>query len=681
MKGKTLGRIGAAVTALSMLGTMTAFADAPTIKDKENGTSYNETTNTLTVAYDGASTTGDSTFLIWDATAIAEAFNPETTRYDGNGSDVFYVDQRDLKASASGSVAFPLSAKAKGTEEAPVYKVIIGMGGVGKTAAVSLFELRKPVYKVTAFETMQWTQPADVTFLAGKKGDVAVTTVAEITDKKDALNLPTTIKADTTDTAHAKVDLPITNWNIAINDTATGATLTPVVNLGDYVLNNDNVVPAPLNVAFTNVANVKETVTWAASLSAPRSVAINARDKENVINELKTNRVQTIGAENVEFGSKVAPVTVSFNWASDDYDAATPGSYTFTATEAIVTSANAPEGTTINLPAALTAALPQVTVTVENKTPVSIDKVAFKDVTGADADGNITLADKVARGTALTAITGLPTKFVIAHLVDGANTPADIPNLEFDISNWTCATYNANPENDTEYTLVPTASIAGQDDSHVYSLASGVTLPTVKVTVQGWPTITAFEVSGITQELNVTAGSDDAKAIKSGHENFPTQLAVSALADNEQVPADLKASVVWDFSSYKADEAGTYTITANVTPPANYKMTIDPITVTVKVASAAVNLKYGDVDGSGRVDGNDAAKVWQLFRKKTDEATLLNTYNANAAKRGEAPIDVDALKVIMNADNTNARIDGNDAAKIWQFFRKKIDSLPVKPVQ
>ena len=87
------------------------------------------------------------------------------------------------------------------------------------------------------------------------------------------------------------------------------------------------------------------------------------------------------------------------------------------------------------------------------------------------------------------------------------------------------------------------------------------------------------------------------------------------------------------------------------------------------------------MDGSGKVDGNDAAKVWQLFRKKTDEATLLNTYNTNAAKRGEAPIDADTLKAIMNADNTNTKIDGNDAAKIWQFFRKKIDSLPVKPIQ
>lgn len=659
MKGKTLGRIGAAVTALSMLGTMTAFADAPTIKDKENGTSYNETTNTLTVAYDGASTTGDSTFLIWDATAIAEAFNPETTRYVGNGSDVFYVDQRDLKASATGSVAFPLSDKAKGTEEAPVYKVIIGMGGVGKTAAVSLFELRKPVYKVTAFETMQWTQPADVTFLAGKKDDVAVTTVAEITDKKDALNLPTTIKADTTDTAHAKVDLPITNWNIAINDTATGATLTPVVNLGDYVLNNDNVVPAPLNVAFTNVANVKDTVTWAASLSAPRSVAINARDKENVINELKTNRVQTIGAEDVEFGSKVAPVTVSFDWTSEDYDSTTPGNYTFTATNAIVTSANAPEDTTINLPAALTAALPQVTVTVENKTPVSIDKVAFKDVTGADENGNITLTDTVPRGTALTAITGLPTKFVIAHLVDGANTPANIPNLEFDITGWTCATYNANPENATEYTLVPTASIAGQDNDHVYSLAQGVTLPTATVTVQGWPTITALDVSGITTALNVTAGTDEANAIKSGHANFPTQLAVSTLADNEQGPADLKASVVWNFSSYKADEAGTYTITANVTAPANYKMTIDPITVTVTVVSAAPTFTYGDPSGDDFIDGSDVSVAYSLSMGMLTEADLADL---------EISYDMDTVKAAADVYHDlegEVWVDGSDVSYIY----------------
>lgn len=669
MKGKTLGRIGAAVTALSMLGTMTAFADAPTIKDKDNGTSYNETTNTLTVAYDGASTTGDSTFLIWDATAIAEAFNPETTRYDGNGSDVFYVDQRDLKASATGSVAFPLSDKAKGTEEAPVYKVIIGMGGVGKTAAVSLFELRKPVYKVTAFETMQWTQPANVTFLAGKKDDVAVTTVAEITDKKDALNLPTTIKADTTDTAHAKVDLPITNWNIAINDTATGATLTPVVNLGDYVLNNDNVVPAPLNVAFTDEANVNIT-EWPASVTDNLEVAIT-RDEAYVLAEL-AKRTITIGAANVDFGEKVAPVTISFDWAADTtkpYDGTVADTYTFNATNVHVTSANAPVGTQLKLPASLEASLPSVSVVVANKTPVAITKVAFTSAEGGtvDENGNFTLTEKVARGTGLQALYNsgkLPGSLSIAALGDETVTPPS--DMTFTITGWSNENYNASPKDDATVALTPIVEVRGSDAQHTYSYEG--TLPTATVTVQGWPTITALDVSGITTALNVTAGTDEANAIKSGHANFPTQLAVSTLADNEQVPADLKASVVWDFSSYKADEAGTYTITANVTAPANYKMTIDPITVTVTVVSAAPTFTYGDVNNDGAVDMTDATYVFQIYMEQFD-------YDAAQSDTG---FDRATINIISDVDGQDG-VDMTDATYIFQKYMEIITKFPVEP--
>lgn len=701
MKGKTLGRIGAVVTALSMLGTMTAFADAPTIKDKENGTSYNETTNTLTVAYDGASTTGDSTFLIWNVSKIEAAFQPNYTpaAYNGTGDDILYVDQRDLKTSSSASVAFPLSAKASKDAAEPVYKIVIGMGGVGKDAALQLFELRAKPVTVTAITAPAWSQAAAQKFLINTAKD----TVLNSLKNAESNALPTEVTA-TTDAGEKKLPLI---WSagdpVPGSDSTQTITLTAKADLsvpdGEPSLELPSMNPPAtswtFDVTLTNQIDVLTSkLNWTPEATGETQATVYKASvgiTEGEVEEYLTNnrQLQILTSD----GNKANSKWMKFTWATTDtFSTTETGEYTFTGTNPVlVDNANneLADGFVLSgegLPASVTAK-----VSISNRATVAVTGVelvrgTYDATTGTFTDvaavtGDLKLDDQPNNATIdevkTLAKSTLPNGLRVTSVAAGGpDKEAWGGDVIFFINEWTVSPeWTPTPTDDVTYQLVPKADPRTLEvaDDYIFAIAglSAEDRPQATVKVLGKTEITAVQAPAAT--LDGGKVGDTTNPVKTYAQ------VIEALGENVAItaPQGVTATVPirWECTTdggYK-QEVGSYTFVGTLgEAPAGYKFGADlvksyTVTVTVSDAVSTPIEEFGNInndhnsEGKPIVNGTDVRAAYQIYK---------GTYKFESVQGLTREQIIERANVSNDKNSSGAPIvNGTDVRQIYQYYK------------
>ncbi len=671
MKGKTLVRIGAALTALSMLGTMSTFA-AEVINFDVN---YNETDNSLSLSNITGASTGDSTFLVYDLTAAVAALSNENAPAYVD-EEIYYVNQLKLEGD---STTLKLAAGAAAVNK---YKVVLGMGGAGiSEPTLKVVELRQKPITVQSYAAFDWQQSADTKFLLGTAGTTIVT---ELTKEGATNALPTTITANTDAETDAAKTLNITGWTAG--EPADGSiVLTPVFSTAGLTVPETGVTVPTVTVNLTDTITITDWVIGTEEDPKFATYTVSASDAKNaetVAGELATaRRARTEANADFQQGKNRS---IAFTWALKDasqaeaFNAHTEGTYTFVGSKPTVVpdeNVTLPEGVSLVISEDLTAAekvTPEVNVLITAKEKVNITAVEMRDSNGTavNVTNNVyTVAEDVENGTALAAITAtLPNQFKVTATEPAVTIPDSlvftaVEWLVYDESGNNAVTYNPSPDDATTYTLKPKTrrtsadrvdAEGGEEYNYVFSLGSQTPdfFPVVKFTVEGKVEITQLVAPAATLDAG-TAGVDalaDADAVIAA---LGTQIDIA-----EPANTGLKLPIAWTApeGGYNAAVAGDYIFkgVVNTTEaPAGYKFASNLVTefeVKVTVKSAAPAYKRGDSNNDSRINGLDLIPI-QQYVKSQGKITPASPEGADS--------------------NGDGRINGLDLIPIQQYVKSQ----------
>lgn len=700
MKGKTLVRIGAAFTALSMLGTMSAFADGAVDISKVAVGSNGD----LTAEYTTDST-DQNTYMVFGGGNAADVFADRTTEW--NGVEIFDIDQLVTK-----KTAFKLRSNIE--KPATLY---LGIGGTGVTAdfvAINMTETVQSVNQPDA-EDPAWAAQKVLKGLNDGKVDLPTAVTASVTPAGYDPNATaetksykiTAWKSGDTELAigeDGKVDIS------ALDATDTAYTLTPVV----AALADRTDLPT-VDVTVTGKVTITDLVIGTVDdpkFAAYTVSASEAKTVEQVAAELVDAR-QAKTETNADFQLGQNRM-VSYTWTlkdsskESDFNAHTAGSYTFIGSNPTVVEDNTvtlPDGVSVVLSEDLAAEkkAPEVEVLITEKETVNITAVEMRDADGpvTVTDGIYTVADDFDNGTALQTVKdSLPNRFKVTE-TDKAE--AEIPeSLVFTAVDWllydengaNAVTYEPRPDVDTTYILKPKTRRqsadrvdGGEEYDYVFSLGSQTPdfFPVAKFTVKGKTEIASVVMSAT--ELN--AGAAEEAWLEDAVRTELNKLTWQA-KDTEGNVIELEDGILsigaWTFkpaegqTGYDPTTEGSYVFEAAVSVKTDsaYKLADEAtkVAVTVTVGAATpTNIPYGDVNNDGNVNPSDAILVYRYALKKVDVSSLLNT--ANSGKKYNGEYTEELLLQIMNV-NGDKNINPSDAIQIYRKALKKIDKFDVE---
>lgn len=672
MKGKTLVRIGAAFTALSMLGTMSAFAANEVVI---NSVEVNGENFTIDYATD---TTGDSTFLVFDATNGAEVLAGTATEWEG--MDIYDIQQQKDKLTT-------LRLKAGAAQKSVLF---IGVGGAGVTADFQAVNMTAAVKSVTQHndDAAKWEN--NTALINAKSLKNALPSRVSVTRSAAGYN-----KDGVDDTT---ADANIVSWSDGVNtfvkDTTSGEfdfssmtaatgekTLTPVVEGVSGVENLPTVT-----------VNVTDTITisdWTLPTGNP-SISVLSEDANDVPAFLKANKQASTTLQQADFaegGSR----RYAFEWSlvddskADALAAKTAGEYEFAATGDPIPQlkTDEEEGALDNYNFAYPTSRPQnITVTLNEKPDARVTGLVFLDKDGNEmtADNeNILDIGEVDKADAtidrLKALDKLPTQVKITEAkVEGESvtlpTGDDAAALIFDIETWT----GLNPVEGVTSTLVAnlvkyTSSGPTNNFTIVKEGDNASPIPKVKVKVKDKPVI-----DDVTYSATLNAGTIGEKVLTEAEVKAEIKSGIAVKVDGQPVE-DAVIDIVWEAITYDPNTAGTYTFAGTVTAEgytvAEAERSIS-VAVTVNEEETPVpSGVLGDANNDGYANAADATLVFQYA------AGILQSYAEVQAEQRKYNGELSESEYEFRADvDKDGYANAADSTYIFQVAAGILEEYP-----
>lgn len=608
MKGKTLVRIGAALTALSMLGTVSAFAE-PSFDVK-----YNATLNQLELTNIQGASDGDSTFLVYDLSAAAAALSTETAPPYAD-QEIYYVDQIKLKGTEAN---LKLAA---GAAAADKYKVVLGMGGAGiTTPKLEVVELRAlPTYVTayTGFKDAAGEAVVNTTFESG------LLVGAELPDIKAAVieQLPKKVTASTVQgTATGTADIEIVNWSVV-------GTYVPTEKVASITVKPELKADDPNNFPHEGETAPELptiTVTMIDTVTVTELNPNFAASKDDIAGNQEADDVIAALPKTIAITGSTPEVTgreLKINWtAPEDYDKTNYA----TAQNFIGT------------------------IVLED------EAYAYKYALGDGVSGTITLAVTLKDPTVrykITALEEIPDKVVVR----GSTTEADLrlpekvtiktlegtevaPNTTVNVGEWASAPAYDKDTNGT-YVFTAELNLTGTTYTNEDDLKATINVVVSSKEIQAIEPITA-----ITDVANGTAFESL---------TLPTTAVAKTVAGGDATDSDklVEIKINWNTDENKAayaavaTEGGTATLNGelSITNVAYDLAENLKATISVTVAGAVADIVYGDVDGDSEILLSDVTEAYNLFMLEEDYSPAEGMTYAEAKRCADVNQDGEVL--------------------------------------
>lgn len=675
MKGKTLVRIGAALTALSMLGTVSAFAADPVADPAVDISKVTVGANgDLTAEYTTAST-DQNTYLVFGNGNAADVFADRTTEWDG--IDIFDIDQLETK-----KTAFKLRTNVA-TKPSVLY---LGIGGTGVTADFVAVNMTETVQSVNqpAEEDTAWAAQKVLKGLNDNKIDLPTTVTANVTPAGyDPNPTPETKSYKITGWKSGETELAIGEdgkVDISALDAAdTAYTLTSVV----AALEGKTLPAVSVTVTDKITVNAWE-LSWDPE-KAVYSASAETATKENIVDYLTKQRTATVTSADFREGNGKK---LQFTWeCEEEIDTANGGDYTFTGTNPVLVDEEGntlPDGVTYqyeeNIPESVTAKVNVSLRKTVNVTGVKFVNAEFDDNNAVVGDitevtetpvlatfpNDVTYDEVMAK-----AKTDLPTGLQVTAIDAAEPNVGDIDPVVFPLKSWDLdPVWVPTPDAEKEYKLIPKADprTLKVGDDYIFEISglAAADRPYVTATVAGKAVISEVVVPAAINAGTIGGTVKDKATIM---EELGTTVLAKGL-DNVEIP------VSWACADYDPSVAKEYTFVGTLgTPPTGYKLAEGLTTIEVKVTvnEEAVVPKgmYGDVDNSGKDTAEDATYVFQISARIIKYADL---QAIQRTKNGE---------LTQEEYNYRADVDGSgkptaeDATYIFQKAARIIKDYPV----